>query len=339
MRCLLLYAAVIGVGAALLLLYNLGTTGSPTRFGYEELYGPSHGVGLGKGSWGPPLTLESGIAQVAQSFRLLHKQLFAWPVGSLWPILLGLGLSAAFFARGWKKADAETRAARLETAREFWLLSTIVSLGAFYVFYWYHDDCFGPRYLYEAMGPILILSARGLTRMEALLVRRRPSRSSPAGPSPRRRSRIAGSCVGVAVAALFAWALVTEWPEFFRPPSEHAGRPIASGERLSSYFEYYGRTFWGVDPHLGREVERLGLSNALVFVRTAEPDLPYLKVRYLFFGSAFAHERPHWKGADVLFARDLGERNPELIARMPGRAPYLFEGSIENGTIRRYPLR
>jgi 4-amino-4-deoxy-L-arabinose transferase-like glycosyltransferase len=336
LRSLAVYAAVIGIGVALLLLYNLGTTGSPTRFGYEELYGASHGVGLGKGSWGPPLTLERGVVQVVRNFSVLHRQLFAWPIGSLWPLLLGLGLSLAFVVRGWKGRDIDIRAARSETMRELWLLSTILSLGAFHAFYWYQDLCFGPRYLYEAMGPIVILSARGLVRLEALGAPLRPARASSAGVAQARNGRIAKWCVALVIAALFSWAFVAEWPKFFPPHPLPAGNTLASRGRFASYFEHYSPTYWGVDPHLGREVERLGLSKALVFVRTAEVDPPSVKMRYLFFGSAFAHQRPDWSGADVLFARDLGERDRELIALFPSRTPYLFEGSIENGTIRRY---
>lgn len=337
-------AALLGIaaggalGVALLLLYNLGTTGHATRFGYEELYGSSHGVGLGKGSWGPPLTLARGLAQVGNNFVALHRQLFAWPIGSLWPAALAVALGLIARWRSLQRGDLETRAAGQDAARDLWLFATVLSLGAFHVFYWYQDFCFGPRYLYEALGPILILSARGL--LAVLEWVRQRVHAMPHANGKRRATsngHMAWPTVlcAVLLALLFGSAFAFEWPKLLRPPAAHAGKPLGSGERLASYFEYYGRTFWGVDPHLGQAVDRLPVARVLVFVRTLEPDLSALQVRYLFFGSAFARQSPDFEHTRVIYARDLGARNSELIARFPDRAAYLFEGSIENGRLRR----
>jgi len=198
-----------------------------------------------------------------------------------------------------------------------------------YVFYWYHDSCFGPRYLYEALGPILILSALGLDRLDRLL-------GSALG---RRGGRtVSGLVVLIVGLLLFSYAWTVRWPSYFRLPPQAEGQPPTSPVRQASYFQRYSREYWGVSPHLGEEVRQAGLSNALVFTRFSEPKFDFLPMRYLWFGSAFAHERPDLARAPVIFARDLGDRNASLIRAFPGREVYLYVGTIEDGRLERVIL-
>jgi hypothetical protein len=304
------------LGFLLLGLYNWGTTGNPLVPGYVQLYGPSHGIGFGKGSWGPPHTLGRGLRHAGQTLRALNSDLFRWPLSSLWPLALTL-LPARLFRTG----AASLRGTRGATGL---LIAVPAVLVGAYVFYWYHDLCFGPRYVYEALGPILVLSAAGLLRLGDLLARL--GRAPQGGPS-RHRPLVA------VLLACFAAAFVFGWPALFRPPRELAGAPPGSGPRMASYFRYYSRQFWGVGAHPGELVDRQVKERALVFVRMLEPEVDLPQFRYLSFGSAFARMRPDLGRARVIYARDLGPRNRELADAFPDRDVYLYTGTVESGRL------
>jgi hypothetical protein len=312
-------------GAVLLGLYNWGTTGDPFVPGYIKLYGPSHGLGFGRGSWGGPHTLARGLNAAWDNLRSLNLRLFEWPLTSLWSLLVALlPLGRA------QRPGRTTVAPDGPTLRHRWLLAAIpVSLLVAYVFYWYHDLCFGPRYLYEALGPLLVLSAFGLRRTGEFL----SARLLPAADGWKRA--LPG---GILVLGLFAYAGVHRWPALFRTPRASIGAAPDSPERMASYFQHYGREFWGVSPFLGELTAQRGLSNAIVFVHFTEPSYDsLLQMRYLWFGSAFAHEEPDLGKARIIFARDRGAENARLTALFPGRRAYLYTGSIEGGILQEVP--
>jgi hypothetical protein len=295
-------------GVALLLLYNWGTTGNPLRFGYTELYGPSHGLGFGKGTWGPPHTLERGLRGAWRSLVALNGRLFEWPVSSLWPAALGVLLPSQ----------------RYPALRRVGLALIPLSLLGVHVFYWYHDLCFGPRYAYEALAPILILSAVGLIV---------GSRWAATRLLPHRGGRDA-TRIGLLVAVMcFAVGGAARWPRLFQAPAGVAALPPESPVRQGSYFRYFGREFWGVGPYLGELVARQVREPALVFVRFREPQGDLLPIRHLSFGSAFVRQSPYLDRARVIYAHDRGARNAELMARYPRRKAYLYRGSLQSGTL------
>ncbi|MFP3938671.1 MAG: glycosyltransferase family 39 protein [Thermoanaerobaculia bacterium] len=82
--------------------------------------------------------------------------------------------------------------------------------------------------------------------------------------------------------------------------------------------ELYGSDrWWGLDRSVVERVEAAGLADVLVFV----PDGVY---RSVFLDNAVpVHE------GDVIYARDLGERNAELMQRFPDRSYY----RMESGTL------
>lgn len=305
------------LGVLLLGLYNWGTTGNPLVSGYIQLYGPAHGIGFGKGLWGPPHTPARGLQHTGQTLRALNEGLFRWPLSSLWPLVLMLVPA--------RKLELRARTPAETVGSTALLFAVPLSLLLAYLFYWYHDLCFGPRYLYEALGPILALSAAGLLRLGALLGRvgRARDRDRPR-PWP----------LAVLLAALFAVALAAGWPKLFRPPTELSGAEPGSGPRMASYFRYYSRNYWGVGPTLGETVARTVREPSVVLVRLLEPDVDLPQVRYLWFGSAFAHMPPDFLRGRVIYARDQGERNRDLASSFPARAIYLYDGSIERGTLR-----
>ena len=299
------------VGAALLGLYNLLTTGDALVPGYIRLYGASHGLGFGKGSWGPPHTLARGLSHAGQNVVALNGRLFEWPLSSLWPLLVAL-------VPGGRSRDRDGENGR---AGASWLLLAVAAaLLIAHIFYWFHDLCFGPRYLYEALGPLLVLSAVGLWRIAGWLPR-----------LGRRRT------VGVAglLAVLSLAAGLSGWPRLFRTPPEAAGAAAGSGPRMASYFQHYGREYWGVSPYLGERVDReVTEPQALVICRFAEFQPEGLQFRHLWFGSAFAHQAPDAARPGVLYAQDRGEEaNRRLAEAYPDRAIYLYHGTIERGDL------
>jgi 4-amino-4-deoxy-L-arabinose transferase-like glycosyltransferase len=300
-------------GIVLLLLYNWGTTGSPLRFGYTELYGPSHGLGFGKGSWGPPHTLGRGLAATWQTLAALNARLFEWPLTSLWPAVLGLLIPTQRYPAG----------------RRVGLALIPVTLLGVYVFYWFSDLCFGPRFVYEALAPILILSAIGLIA---------GSRWIATQFLPHRGGRDA-TLVGLLVAVLFsAGGAVTRWPRLFEAPPGIAALPPESPVRQGSYFRHFGHEYWGVGPYLGELVEARIHEPAIVFVHFREPQADHvLPLRNLGFGSAFARQSPYFGRARIIYAHDLGARNAELMARFPQRKAYVYRGSLQSGTLEELP--
>lgn len=328
----------VGVGVVLLLGYNTATTGSPLVFGYEKLYGASHGLGFGKGTWGPPHTLARGVSGFFGQIGALQDWLFAWPFGSLWPLLLGaLPLSVVSRSRRARASHGVQGGPRASidptlSADSFrWLLLSIpLGLGLVHVFYWYRDQCFGPRYWFEGLGPMLLLSAVGLLRLRRWI--RAGLRT--AGIRDHARTVASSNLVWVVLLALAVFSgLVQGWPRLFRPPDYAVGQPPESPYRQASYFTHFSPQYWGVDAALGRIVAHGVEPPALVFCAMIEEPIDDVSVRYLWFGSAFAHEDPFLESSEVIYARDLGERNAELIGRYPNRRVYRYTGSIQSGTL------
>ena len=295
-------------GAILLGLYNWGTTGDPLLPGYIKLYGESHGLGFGKGSWGPPHTLLRGLRAAGQNLTALNTRLFEWPLSSLWPLVISL------------IPFGEHRS----LSRRWLLAAGLLGLLLVHLFYWYHDLCFGPRYLYEALGPILILSAFGLVASGRWLADRLYPR---AGGWLRL---LPGTLL---VLGLVVYSLAVRVPVLFRMSPEAAAAEPGAGPRLASYFQRFGLEFWGVSPYLGRFVERQVDPPALVFVRSLEPEFPVPQMRHLWFGSAFARIDPDFRSAGVVYARDLGDEDRRLAELFPERSVYLYIGTIEQGRL------
>jgi hypothetical protein len=138
---LMIVAAAVVVG--LMLLYNWQTTGNPLLFGYVAKYGTGHEIGFGRSGWGEPYTLGQALNRTAIDLYALNRFLFEFPIPSL-------AFLALFFAL--------SRPERWD----YLLLGTLVSLVGGYFFYWWHGILFGPRWEYEALPALVLLSARGI---------------------------------------------------------------------------------------------------------------------------------------------------------------------------------
>lgn len=319
---------VAAAGGLLLLLYNWGTTGYPLRFGYSVAWGPDYGLGFGKGLPGEPHTITRGFIFTWDALQRLNARLFEWPLTSLWPLALGLFVAVPGCARGRR-----------------WLLAAVpVGLLAVYFFYWYHDrnDCFGPRFLYGALGPLLVLSAAGIhgasSRLAGLM------RKVCGREGPRARMTLA---IGIGLILLLsAWGGVTRGPQLFRAPQPIGEATLLQQSRAP--FERFARDYWGVSPDLGRAVAEHIPGRALIFIDTqvaAHPN-PQMRraARHLQFGAAFAHQQPLLRQARVVYLHatppdwcpQTADPSGEILrimhraaAHFPGRSAYLYRTSFD----------
>lgn len=127
----------------LLLGFNLITNGDPLEFGFQVLWGDQVTPGFGGSNAGEAHTPLKGIAQTLSSLNGINKYLFEWPLPSL------IFVAVLFASRG-------------KGVWDYLLGASFLSVLAAYFFYWFHDWCFGPRFLYETAGPLILLTARGI---------------------------------------------------------------------------------------------------------------------------------------------------------------------------------
>jgi len=126
----------------LLLVANWMTTGGPTHFGYEVLWGPNHSLGLHDDPTGHPHTpwraMLLGVKYAAQ----LNWIATAWPVPIMLVVAAGL-----LFTRQRRRWDAV-------------LFAFVVGQLVVYAFYWHDGQFIGPRFMFTAVPALLILAAR-----------------------------------------------------------------------------------------------------------------------------------------------------------------------------------
>jgi hypothetical protein len=223
----------VALGAILPVLGLLGfqyaTTGSPFLspqllwWSFDTI---GFGPGVGADGWHDPAM---GLHDTWDRLTELQRHLFGWP------FYLTLAPVMAPFVLG--RADR----------RDWWLLSVFAALVLGYVLYWNRGMAYGPRYYYEALGPLCLLSARGFQEISTVSV---------VGGIARR------SLYGLAVAlALVAFNVLMYLPQ-----------------QVDEF-----RGYLGVDGRRARLVRDAGIDRGLVFVRD-EPRgswQPYASVFWL----------------------------------------------------------
>jgi len=147
-------AVGIGAGAVpallLLLYFQQATTGSmfvsphSLWWSYDTI---GFGAGVGADGWHDPAM---GLHDTWDRLTELQRHLFGWP------FYLTLAPAMIPFIMG--------RATR----RDYWLLSITAALVLAYVLYWNRGMAYGPRYYYEALGPLCLLSIRGFQVLASL---------------------------------------------------------------------------------------------------------------------------------------------------------------------------
>lgn len=138
-----LMAGVTALFIGILLYYNYLTNGNPLIFGYSARWGSVHDLGFGRSAWGPVHTPLRGLLFTAIELNALNRFLFDWSIPSLVFITLLFGASRA-------------------KLKDYLLLAVSAAPVVAYFFYWSHGILFGPRWEYETLGALVVLTARGM---------------------------------------------------------------------------------------------------------------------------------------------------------------------------------
>lgn len=149
-----LFAAVVGLAipVGLVAWVNIQTTGSPTLFGYEVLWGTSHGLGFHQAPWGDAHTPARGVELLSLYFTRLNTYLFETPFPSLLPVVGGLLL-----ARG---------LSRIEQV----LIAGTALHAALYFAYWHDGFYLGPRFVVPWVPVLIVMCVRFARGVAALQV-------------------------------------------------------------------------------------------------------------------------------------------------------------------------
>ena len=176
-----LAASILISGLILYLLYNAAQTGNPTLTPRAVFFpGDRYGFGQGIGFYGQH-TFAAGMVILDQLLTILLIDLYGWP------FYLTLALLPLTFLR----RDAGTR------WDIFCALLLLLLIGA-QAGYFYHGIYLGPRYLFETLPFLLLLTARGVTGLATTLSRIGQTLSGA----------LATQKVGLAVAGILLLALV-----------------------------------------------------------------------------------------------------------------------------------
>jgi hypothetical protein len=344
---------IAGIGVAVpfaaMLYVNMQTTGHPLKFGYEVLWGTSHGLGFHAAPWGEPHTPLRGLALASLYQWRLQTYLFETPFPSLVLPVVSL----------W--------CARRLSALDRYLLASSALVILSYLLYWHDGFYLGPRFVVPLLPALVLWAARlplfvrervaslhlrrGITAMllfgvVGALVFNLPVRiaSYRAGLTSMRvdyarvaeRSKVRDALVFVREswgAQLVArlWALGVSRPmteSVYRGTDscnleqevsvlERDGVRGARAEQrlavlLASDSAYVAKSTLTPDP---TERVRPGVRYASVCLRRIEEDrsgfLHYVPLRLITTGGN-------------IYARDLHARDSLLLAEFPGRPVYLL---------------
>jgi len=262
------------------MLYNWATVGEPLTTATQRVstdvigFGGSHSV-------------TAGITN--DQTQLVYLRL----VANGWPSWLGLFLVMSPFVLG--------------TGRKWdWLfLACVVAIFGAYTAFYAPGIMHGPRYWYESLPLLVLLTARGADRLAALLADASARwRGSLFGGSPAAPRAAAV----IAVYGFLAVMSVTAANDWLRGDG---GRWFA--DAVPNNAEAL-RDFNGANDNLAQALEDADLDNALVLVEPC--------AHWQCYGTVFLRNSP-WLDGDVILARDLPQRNPALFARFPDRRVYI----------------
>ena len=132
----------VAVPVALMLWFNLRTTGAPLLFGYQAMWGKGHDIGFHAAPWGGAHTPARGLELVSLYFLRLQTYLFETPIPSLVASLIAFVLTP--------------RLRRVDRV----LLAGSAALVALYFAYWHDGFYLGPRFLICLLPVFALWSAR-----------------------------------------------------------------------------------------------------------------------------------------------------------------------------------
>ncbi|MBA4073349.1 MAG: hypothetical protein C0497_16230, partial [Gemmatimonas sp.] len=137
---------IAGLGVAVpfmaMMYVNAQTTGHPLKFGYEVLWGTSHGLGFHAAPWGEPHTPLRGLALASLYQWRLQSYLFETPFPSLVLPVVSL----------W--------CARRLGALDRYLLASGALVILSYLLYWHDGFYLGPRFVVPLLPVLALWTAR-----------------------------------------------------------------------------------------------------------------------------------------------------------------------------------
>lgn len=278
-------AGAIVTGAIGYLLYNYGLTGDPLSSAYSD---PSAQLGFSNGHT-VAVGLRNEQAQLAALLLVLHA----------WPKTIGLLLVALPFALGTRNRW------------DYFCAAAALVPIALYVLYRYNGVYEGPRYWYEVMPFVLLLTARGVESLAAAVASFATAISARLGRYnwPVVWPAFAASYLGVAVLVVYGtggW-LFGKW----EPSWNELNVPLVPESPAAM------RHLFGVDNRLDVLAGNKELHYALVLVRPCG----FFQSNNCY-GSVFLKNSLDFNG-DVVWARYIPGRAHEVIEAYPGRKVYI----------------
>ncbi|MGB3976366.1 MAG: glycosyltransferase family 39 protein [bacterium] len=184
---------------------------------------------------------------------------------------------------------------------------TFISIPFLYAFYWRSAIMYGPRYIYEVMPMVVLLSARGMDvclESAEWVHNHTFLRNWKSFSSARMTTAF---CLYIFTGILIA----TNINQFyFRKDYDLKTKPIVS---LVPMTVSAMKNFNGIKRTIPDTVEELGITNAIVFVQDK---------RWQGFGSVASFNHP-LLNTDVVYARDLGDDSLKAVMDMfPNKSAY-----------------
>ena len=288
------FLTILVISAACLLIYNQLTNGNPLKMGYIVKYGDAHSVGFGhSGYTGTPHTPGRGAFLVGKNLAAINYYLFGWPLTSL----LFLVPFVYPLNEGKKRSG-----------KDLLLLTSFISLALGLFFYWGSSVIVGARMLFESLPLLLLMTARGILKTPAILSSLFP------------RLSIAGIKRGLAgvigLWTIFAFGFT--FPRWIKPPHSRA------------YSESVTNDFRGVTEKIHNTMTDLRLGESVIILKmlySPQPEFPDG-----LWGSGFLFNDPLLR-QKIIYARDRGVDNIELVRCYPERRVYLFAGTLDKGML------
>lgn len=262
---------------AAFLAYNAYFTGDPF-YPPQQLWWEFDRVGFGPdhGPWG--FTPIDGLNNTSRNLWELLEHTYGWPA------FLTLALASIPFVTG----QVQTWDALLGAG--------FLALVAGYACWWADGIMYGPRFYFEGLGFLLLLTARGV---DVLFERTRHG-----GAIGNRRDQRYPVLVTPLLSFGLVVALVAYNAIYYFP---------------GQWQLYHGYNY--VNHRKLDAVEQAGLHHALVFAEVGQ------SWEWWEYGMVFSANDPLLQG-DVIFARDLGPaEDRRLLADFPGRSVYRLVGT------------
>lgn len=347
------------LAASLYPIHNALTTGDPFTTGYQLSWGGS-GFGLGEVNWGPPHTFGYGLVNTFMSIAGMNVYMFEIPV----PALLGIFIWALWGPKltNWDRT----------------MLAAMILIPAAYLFYYFHDYCFGPRYYYVLVPQLLYFTIKGVRALyhrltEALklqpeLVSRGliwagaillvlqasvavPFRSSfyadnywGTNDGPMKEAR--------RLQLKHATVFIENQPwEVLQTKLHSLGYIMGDAHRLMFYITleglnevlaemgFEGDESWGVEVNL-EELERRIVAWHQVYIEKGNPPIDPWAIEgfYTYFSNGVVHQDPSSRNPQIFLVRDLGDHNHVMLERYPDRKAYRYAYDSRMRRFRILPL-